>query len=256
MIVHHTASVSIYVNAVDRTVSLRNISFFRKSEWIVEEPFLTNKRPALNGKRSANSIDSFFECREYQGVAAIDNLIIDRHYGYDLRRTPVTTSKYQLRRNECTTVTVRCNNDLSFDVLLCLVCRSVTDCQHSSTNQNIIKADQVQIILDLFQQAVSHCREIIAKLSFVAGNRLESIAADRDVTEFQRPCLSCPDLACKLDLDEFEIIITVTGNLNGHPAGRLSYYFTAIHHSNGKFGVERRCRFDEQLWCLCTNTDC
>ena len=67
-------------DALDGPVRQRIIGFTRQAERVIQEalgPYLTR---AFNGDRSAYGIDPLVEGSEDQGIATINEIIIDGHY--------------------------------------------------------------------------------------------------------------------------------------------------------------------------------
>ena len=99
-VAHDGVAIGIHGNAVDRAVGLRVVGFFRQAERIVEEALGAGQRAADNRQRAADRVDALLEGREHQRVAAVDNLVIDRHHGHGLRRGPVVAGvEHHLRHH-------------------------------------------------------------------------------------------------------------------------------------------------------------
>ena len=99
-VAHDGVAIGIHGNAVDAAIGLRIIGFLRQAERVVEEALGAGQRAADDRQRAADRVDALLEGREHQRVAAVDDLVIDRHHGHGLRRGPVVAGvEHHLRQH-------------------------------------------------------------------------------------------------------------------------------------------------------------
>ena len=252
VIVHHCLAVGVCSDAVNRAVGLWLIGFLRQTEWIVEEALCSNKGATLDGQRTADSVYALFKSREYQGVTAVNDLIVDCHHGNDLRLFPVGVIENHLRRDDRSARAVGRDHDTCLDILG-LVCRGVADGQDASTDDDVKEVygpGQDRPLLDLLTHLAGDQGQIVVEISGINGYILPVTTHPdivlRSIPKLQGPGLVNGNLAGQLDLNEVEDVAVVTRDFNGCPACSVRPDLVTMVNAYGGCGIERRGRSNQQ----------
>ena len=82
-------AVQIHGDRVDLAIRQREVRLARQTERIVQETLFGDLNAALDQQRTADSVDALGEGREDQGIATVDEVIVDRDDANALSLEPV-----------------------------------------------------------------------------------------------------------------------------------------------------------------------
>ena len=211
-VAHHAIAVGIHRHRIDGAVGLRIVGLLGQAEGIVEETLGPDERRTLNGERAADGVHALLELGEHQGVAAVNDLVVDRHHGHGLRCGPVRGSEQQLRHHDGGAGGTQAlgrrqvgqvreaYQHLSIDVLS-LGGERVADGDDATTNGNVVERR-----IQLAAQRGGDVGQRVAELGLVVGEGCKCRGrVAQHIAQLQRPGFADRDIALQLDLEEIEL---------------------------------------------------